>query len=248
MLRRKKTFSQTLILSIIISFLGRCAVIGILPKTRVSEEVYSAEKAKPLRYTLSVPSSYSNDKFYPLLVALHYGGEVTPYFGKGVLTVLVEPALSELRAIIVAPDCPAGQWDNPTSEAAVISLIADIEKRYRIDKRKILVTGYSLGAIGSWYLAARHPDVFSAAIPISGKPPENMTFVRIPVYAIHSRADKIFPFNEVKKKVQPLIDRGGAVRLMAVNGLSHYDTKRFVPSLKAAIPWIREVWMKPVSQ
>jgi len=223
-------------------------MIGILPKTRVSEETYSTDKGKILRYTLSVPSSYSNDKSYPLLLALHYGGEVTPFFGKGVLTLLVEPALSELEAIIVAPDCPAGQWDNPASEAAVMSLIADVEKHYRIDRSKILVTGYSLGAIGSWYLAARHPDVFSAAIPISGKPPENLPFVRIPVYVIHSRADEIFPFNEVRKKVQPLIDRGGAVRFMPVDGLSHYETKRFVPYLKAALPWIREVWMKPVSQ
>ncbi len=222
--------------------------MGILPKTRVSEAVFSTKEGTPLRYTISVPSSYSSDTTYPLVLALHYGGEVTPFFGKGVLTLLVEPAFSELEAVIVAPDCPAGQWDNPASEAAVMKLIADVEKHYRIDRSKILVTGYSLGAIGSWYLAARHPDVFSAAIPISGKPPEKMTFVGIPVYVIHSRADEIFPFNEVRKKVQPLIARGGAVRLMAVDGLSHYETKRFIPSLKSAIPWIREVWKKPALQ
>jgi len=247
-MRKAYALSKAFVLIAIIAFLAGCAAMGILSKTCISEAVFPMKEGTPLRYTVSVPSSYSRDTSYPLILALHYGGEVTPFFGKGMLTVLVEPALSGLEAIIVAPDCPSGGWDNPVSEAAVMSLIADIQKNYRIDRRKILVTGYSLGAIGSWYLAAGHPNVFSAAIPISGKPPENLAFVGIPVYVIHSREDEIFPFAEVQKKIQPLITRGGAVRLMAVDGVSHYETKRFIPSLKAAIPWIREVWMKPGSQ
>lgn len=244
-MRRKKALFGVFLLSIISGFLGRCAMTGNLPKTSVSEATFSTEKGMQLRYTISVPSSYSSDNSYPLVLALHYGGKVTPFFGKGVLTLLVKPALSELEAIIVAPDCPAGGWDNVASETAVMSLIVELEKRYRIDRSKILVTGYSLGAIGSWYLAAKHPEVFSAAVPISGMPPENATYIKIPVYVIHSRADEIFSFNEMREKVQPLIDRGAAIRLRAVDGLSHYATKGFIPYLKSAIPWIKEVWRKP---
>ncbi len=244
-MRRKKTLFRASFLWALTGLLGRCAVTGNLPKTSVSEATFSTDKGMPLRYTISVPSSYAGDKPYPLLLALHYGGKVTPFFGKEFLTLLVEPALSPLEAIIVAPDCPAGSWDNAVSETAVMSLIVELETRYLIDRSKIIVTGYSLGAIGSWHLAAKHPEVFCAAIPISGMPPENTASIKIPVYVIHSRADEVFPFNELRRKVQPLVDRGAAVRWRAVDGLSHYATKRFILHLKSAIPWIREVWRKP---
>jgi len=56
---------------------------------------------------------------------------------------------------------------------------------------------------------------------------------------------QFFSFNEMREKVQPLIDREAAIRLRAVDGLSHYATKGFIPYLKSAIPWIKEVWRKP---
>ena len=73
-----------------------------------------------LRYTLSLPDSFSSGKSYPLVVALHYGGEVTPFYGKAFLTSFVEPALKGLDAIIFAPDCPLSGWTNPVSESAVL--------------------------------------------------------------------------------------------------------------------------------
>lgn len=39
------------------------------------------------------------------------------------------------------------------------------KRTYRIDPARTLLTGYSMGAMGTWYLAARHQDIFRAAIP-----------------------------------------------------------------------------------
>ena len=56
---------------------------------------------RELRYTLLVPEGGGTR---PLVLALHYGGEVTPFYGRGILELLVAPALAELGAVIAAPE------------------------------------------------------------------------------------------------------------------------------------------------
>ena len=75
------------------------------------------------RYTIAIPASYTGDQPVPLVLALHYGGTVTPYYGKGFLVGLVEPALRDLGAIIIAPDCTADDWTQPESETDVLALL-----------------------------------------------------------------------------------------------------------------------------
>jgi hypothetical protein len=39
-----------------------------------------------------------------------------------------------------------------------------------------------------------------------------------------------------------LKDKGVAVELVLLDGITHYETERFVEPLRAAVPWIRSVW------
>lgn len=211
----------------------------------IYEQALKLENAKTLRYTLAIPKSFSLQKETPLIVALHYGGNVSPWYGKGYLTILVEPALRDLGAVIVAPDCPAKDgWDNPAAESAVLRLVTYIRENYKIDNKKILVTGFSMGGIGTWYLAARNPKLFSAAIPISAvaEPEIIETIHDIPVYAIHSTGDQIFPVKNVEEMVQKLRTKGLPVQLKILDGVSHYRTDAFTAPLRDAIPWIKQVW------
>src|SRR4051794_14700248 len=59
-------------------------------------------------YTVLVPQGYRRDRPAPLVLALHFGGKITPFYGRNVLEILVAPALAELGAIIVAPDALDG--------------------------------------------------------------------------------------------------------------------------------------------
>ena len=99
----------------------------------------------------------------PLILALHYGGEVTPFYSKEYLNLLVKPALKNLGAIITAPDCPGEGWANPDVEKALLEFLEIISKEYNIDPNRIIITGYSMGGLGTWYLASRHSEIFSAA-------------------------------------------------------------------------------------
>lgn len=197
-----------------------------------------------LRYTLSLPRQYSPSQSYPLVVALHYGGKVTPFYSKDFMASLVEPALRDLDAIITAPDCPASGWTNSVSEAAILELVLLLMKEYTIDSDRILILGYSMGGSGAWHMASRHPALFSAAIPISA-PAETATMpviADIPLYVIHGELDELVPAQEIKKLCGKQKMNGAEIKLIIVKGASHYQLARFVNPLKASIPWIRNIW------
>lgn len=198
------------------------------------------------RYTLAIPADYTGDHPVGLVLALHYGGQATPYYGRGLLVGLVEPALRGLEAIIVAPDCPTviTDWTHPDSEAYVLELLDHIQATYAIDIQRTLITGYSMGGIGTWYLAALHQERFAAALPMAAHPPKTAVDVpwRIPLHIIHSRRDELFPLKPVEAAVDRLKTQGAIIDLAVVDAVTHYETHRFVEPLRDAIPWIEETW------
>ena len=195
-------------------------------------------------YFVGVPSTYSPGDSPPLILALHYGGDVVFTIGKVFLESLIEPALRTLEAIIVSPNCPGQGWTDPVSEEAVLAMLEQVKTQYNVDAGKILVTGYSLGGIGTWHLAAKYPGMFACALPISAAPTQQAfdTISGIPLYVIHSRTDQVFPFTEVEALIAQLINRGVSIQLKILEGVSHYDTAAFVQPLSQARSWIRSHW------
>ncbi len=195
-------------------------------------------------YTIAIPDSYTDAGVTPLIVVLHWGGEMTPFFGKSILAYLAEPALRELGAILVAPDCQHGDWTNPQSESEINALLEHLRDNYNIAVNKTVLTGYSKGGMGTWYLAARNQIEFAAAIPMAGHPQPDSADVRweIPLYVIHSRRDEIVPYEQTAQVVDQLREKGVAVEFVSLDGVTHYETDRFVQPLRAALPWIRKVW------
>ena len=196
------------------------------------------------RYTIAIPEQYDELNPVPLIIALHWGGPVTPYYGHAILAGLVEPALKKLGAIIVAPDCNAGTWTNEQSESEILSLCEYIQGNYLIDVAKIMLTGYSLGGIGTWYMAARHQDRFAAAVPMAAKPPSGVLNVdwHIPLFVIHGQQDELFPVQETKKITKQLQKTGIDVKLLVLDGVTHYETGFFIEPLRKAVPWIETAW------
>ena len=201
-----------------------------------------------LRYTIAVPEAYDGEQAVPLILGLHYGGwepdEQSIYYGKGILTRLIEPALADLKAIVIAPDCPGDDWTDPRSVAAVLELLDYTLDRYHIDREKVVVTGYSLGGKGTRHLAANHADRFSAAIPMAAHPPLEMreSFPDIPIYVIHSRADEQVPIGPTETMVATLRQRGRSVEFLIVEEITHHQTIRLREYLRATIPWLKKVW------
>ena len=189
------------------------------------------------RFTLALPAQTAGA---PLVLALHYGGMVTPWYGRPLLEGLVVPALAPLAPLVCAPESLDGDWTAAANEQAVLALLDALE-RYRPDSRRRLVTGYSKGAIGTWFFASRHSARFGAAIPIAGTLPSGVDTCRLPTRVIHSRADSVFPAGDLEATLAAL---GSAANLTTefLTGLDHFDVMGFRPALAASLPWLEEVW------
>jgi predicted peptidase len=211
------------------------------PGPGIHEQTLDLPGGQTLRFTLSIPDEYRGDQPFPLIVALHYGGRVTPYYGRGMLEILVQPALAELGAIIVAPDALDRGWDDDLDEGAVMALMDHLTSTLAIDRKRVLCTGYSMGGVGTWYLAGRHPDRFSAAIPVAGRPVVGLD-LKVPVFAIHGRQDAVMPLSPTEAEIARLKAAGSPAELLVIEDVTHYQTDRFVEPMRVAVLWMQRIW------
>ena len=209
----------------------------------IREEVFDLTDGNKLRYTVAAPQVGMHNEPRPVVLALHYGwrGPFPVDYGKNYLAQLVLSGLPDLGASIVAPNCPAERWTDPATERVVLELLDHVIERYSADPDRVVLTGYSLGGMGTWYLSARHPDRFSAAVLVSARP-DGSDDVEVPLYVIHSRADELLPIGSTEQAVVALQQKGRDVTLVALDGLTHYQTGNFVPALREAVKWIQGTW------
>ena len=195
-------------------------------------------------YAISLPPSYSSSTPAPLILALHYGigNRDSTGVGSDLVKGIIGPALEGLGAIIVAPDSVRGNWSTSENEKAVNALLDMVMAQYAIDRKRVAVTGYSMGGTGSWYLAEKFPERFSAVLPIASRPPASAVGWRLPVLAIHSRDDQVVPFDPAAARIAEIQKAGVNARLIALTGIAHYEAGRFREPLRQAIPWLQEVW------
>ncbi len=208
----------------------------------IHEQTFEQLDGTVVRFTLFVPKSAPEGASSPLVVVLHFGGEVTPFYGREVLETLALPALEGLDAIMVAPDSLTGSWTHDDDGRMVLQVMDSVTATYNVDQARILLSGYSLGGTGTWYLTNQHPDHFTAAIPVSGQPTGPGDQCSVPLYVIHSEADEVAPLESTRTHVQTLQNAGCQVQLRVVEGITHFQTVEFVEPLRDAVPWIRQVW------
>jgi predicted peptidase len=208
-------------------------------------ELTLARAGEPgIGYAISIPPTYSPSTPAPLILALHFGIGDRDSTGVGADLVkgLIGPAFAGLGAIILAPDSVRGNWTTSENEKAVSALLDMVMAHYAIDKKRVAVTGYSMGGTGSWHLAEKFPERFSAAIPIASRPPASAAGWRLPVLAIHSRDDQVVPFDPAAARIAELQKAGVNAKLIALTGIAHYDVAHFRDPLRQAVPWLREIW------
>src|SRR5258705_3288651 len=200
----------------------------------------------PMPYAILVPRDYAARKPVPLVLALHPGGVRMPNYGGAFVQQIVATGLSDLHAIIVAPDCPTPAWTDPIAERAVIALVERVLQDYAIDRRRVLVTGFSLGGRGTWFLSSRHADVFTAAIPMAGATADDPieSLATIPTYVIHSRDDQVVPFGPAERRVRELEKLGRVIKFEALQDVTHFQMGGYVESLLRGGRWVAEQWKK----
>lgn len=199
------------------------------------------DDGRTLSYTLSLPATPPRDGSQLLVLVLHYGGPPSGFYGRPLIEQLMGPALAELGAIFVAPVTLGGDWTSADNEAAVFALYEELEHAYATDDTARVISGYSMGAVGTWHFIAARPDYFMAAIPISGFKPTAASACRTPVYAVHSTADAIFDAAELRTMIDAHTAAGCQVRADFIEGVDHFDLVAFGPSIRNSVPWLRGI-------
>ncbi len=200
------------------------------------------EKAVGQRYSIHIPHRYTQGEAVPLVLMLHWGGKTFRYIGREILEGLGLPALSEMEAIIVAPDRKHRHWATPSAVKDLVRLLEYLQENYRLQPGKPVVVGYSLGGVGVWYLASQRPDLFSCGVALATPVPEHLleTGWEFPLYILHGELDEIFPFEKVKAGVEKFQQNGAPIQFHSIETASHLEVRDYIDPFRHAIPWIRE--------
>ena len=126
------------------------AAFAQAPAFRFQQNALQMPDGTTLLYGRAVPGDYDPKQPRPLVLALHPGQKNSSYYGAQYMRSVFLPGLRELNPIMVAPDCPTRAWSDPAAEAAVMALMENVLSEYSIDRRRILVVGFSLGGSGTW--------------------------------------------------------------------------------------------------
>jgi len=116
-----------------------------------------------------------------LLVLVHYcGGSASSIFGwngkdyvtaadrYGYIMVLPEATRSEKCFDVSTPK--ALKRNGGGDSTGIMSMVAYAKSRYNVDPARVVVSGFSSGAMMTNVLAAQYPDVFAAGSAFSGVP------------------------------------------------------------------------------
>jgi poly(3-hydroxybutyrate) depolymerase len=204
-----------------------------------------------LPYRTYVPTSYNGTKAFPLIVALHgLGGTEDAFFDNYEKKL---PPLAESHGYIVAaplgyrvdgsygwglgnpPADPNTKRTQDFSEQDVMQVLARVRALYRIDDRRIYLMGHSMGAIGTWKIAPKYPDIWAAIAPFSGSgAAETLERIRtVPEIVVHGDADPTVNVAGSRTMVARLKTLGTEFKYIEVPGGLHSDV--VAPNIAAAI-------------
>ncbi len=74
------------------------------------------------------------------------------------------------RALVLAPQAFGDSFYRHEGEVAVFEAIEAVRRRFRIDPRRIVLVGHSMGGTGVLALGLKHPDLFAGMVSLSGYP------------------------------------------------------------------------------
>jgi predicted peptidase len=176
-------------------------------------------------YLLFLPEDYGKKRQrWPLMVFLHGAGERGSDLNK--VKVHGPPKIVKNRKdfpfIVVSPQCPEGDWWTEKVEV-LINLVDDIAARYKVDKKRIYLTGLSMGGYGTWALASAYPERFAAIAPICGGGSRIMSLrlKDIPIWVFHGAKDRVVPLEESEEMVNAIRKRGGDVKFTIYPDAGH---------------------------
>lgn len=183
------------------------------------------KKTLSIKYLAYVPTGYeTSDESYPLILFLHSSeekGDDLNLVRKCGLPNILEK-YDDFPFVVISPQCPESEilgWNTEN----LIRLLDEIVLKYRIDERRVYLTGMSMGGRGVWSLAIEHPERFAAIAPVCGYglPFQTGRLKGMPVWIFHGAKDQVVPVQNSYDMADALRRKGAEVNHMVYPESGH---------------------------
>lgn len=202
---------------------------------------------KTYHYQVFVPDGWTARQSWPVVLFLHGSGE-RGSDNHSQLSQGLPPWLKEhgkdFHAVVVIPQAPDDSAWNGETERMALKALDDSIAAWHGDRRRLYLTGLSMGGYGSWQIALDHPGMFAAAAIVCGgigrpddgdplhvegipaKIADPYAWVaahigKLPVWIFNGAIDDVVPPEESHRMHTALQARGGDVRYTEFPGVGH---------------------------
>jgi predicted peptidase len=209
------------------------------PPEQFAPHRFAGKDGASLPYRLLSPPTLEDGARYPLVVQLHGSGAIGTdneaqigAFSNGWL----RPDIRErYPAFVLVPQFRARTAEYPavanaaalrshptTLMASAYELVDAVAKEHPIDRSRIYVVGFSMGASAALQAVIAHPDWFAAAMAIAPVPPDAARLPSTPILILHGDQDTENPFAVSRAWFDEMKRRGaGRLEFRSYPGLRH---------------------------
>lgn len=180
-----------------------------------------------LDYWLSVPENATEGM--PLLVFLH--GDGNRAMPESLENNPIQRKIEEIYGsnapfLTLMPNTRLYSWTEGTIPETLISLVNFVAEEYNADRSRIMLTGHSRGAIGTWYYISYYPELFSVAAPVSCGCDEALDFeamADVPVWGFAGNVgqDGTHYMPAMERIAEKINAAGGSARIDVLTGCDH---------------------------
>jgi predicted peptidase len=212
-------------------FIGAVSLQAGDTKTGFVNRIYKGKDGDS-KYVVFIPKDYTGEKEYPVILFLHGSGSTGDdgeKQAKGGLAKAIRDKKSNFPFITVFPQAHTKGWNaNGSSARDALAILDEVQKNYKTDKKRVYLTGLSMGGFGTWSLAAAYPERWAAIAPIcgGGDPKSAPKIKDLPCWCFHGDADTTVSVEKSRAMVKALKAAGGMPKYDEYPGVNHNSWDR----------------------
>ena len=205
------------------------------------QKQWQTDSHHPFYYVEYLPKDYDPAKEYPLVLFLHGAGERVqdPHQAMfhGYMKYVREQG-KEYPFIFIAPQCIGNAYWGSYTES--LSAFLDyVLETYAVDRRRVYLTGLSMGGTGTWMFAMARPNTFAAIMPVCGSGIywNVANLLKTPIYMVHGDCDTCVPISGSVEMLTSINSRGGNAKLKICYGVGH-DAWNYAYTDDSLLEWM----------
>ncbi len=214
-----------------------CFFAVVPPRAAAAEEhgfvkrTFKDKDGKESKYELFIPHSYDGTKPVPLILFLHGAGEkvggqkMPAQVGIG---THIKKEEQSFPFLVIFPQAQQTWRANSADAERALAIQDEVIKSFKIDPKRIYLTGLSMGGMGTWSLALKYPERWAAIVPVCGRGDTTQAakIKDLPCWAFHGDADESVSVEGSRRMIEALKQAGGNPKYTEYPGVKHNSWDR----------------------